>query len=342
MVWAAHGVNKYMKQDARLYVPFCVQYGYLDLTLFFLTEKKDAVSYFIRHGGYHGYLNMIEWVFINFPEEFDGNIISRNAACGGHIKILEYIEKLGKPLCKYLSLYGARHNHTNVIKWAKERGQTIWWSCLYFFVLNRNMELINLYLNESDAPLITSDCFLKACENDDLEILKLLYNKNRANYHKQICLEQVLEGSEIENWIINNTLDFYFVWAFFFLCVFGKSSCPAPTLPPFTISTLPKTGYKDDLPEMLSFYTPLSNIYTSCMLGKIASPASFHSRNTRKNVVGGVRCEGSIECGKSVRAIIVRHSRRERVFPISLCTLGFCIASSHTPDTGNRVYQWPA
>lgn len=219
MIWAAHGVNKYMKQDARLYVPFCVQYGYLDLTLFFLTEKKDAVSYFIRHGGYHGYLNMIEWVFINFPEEFDGNIISRNAACGGHIKILEYIEKLGKPLCEYLSLYGARHNHTNVIKWAKERGQTIWWSCLYFFVLNRNMELINLYLNESDAPLITSDCFLKACENDDLEILKLLYNKNRANYHKQICLEQVLEGSEIENWIINNTLDFYFVWhSFFFVC----------------------------------------------------------------------------------------------------------------------------
>ncbi len=117
---------------------------------------------------------------------------------------------------------------------------------------------------------------------------------------------------------------------------------PPPPAILLTPSTLPKTGYKDDLPEKPSFYIPLNNIYTSYMSHTIASPASFHSRNTRKNVVGGVRCEDSIECGKSVRAIIARHSRRERVFPISLYTLGFCISSSRTPDIDNRVCQGPA
>lgn len=124
MVWSAHGVHTYMKRDLNPYVRECVQHGYLDLTLFFLTEKKHAVKHFILDGAYYGHLHMIEWILVNFPEEFHSHSIdiSRNAASGGHVKILEFVEKQGKPLCKYLCSIAARSNHTNVIKWGIERG----------------------------------------------------------------------------------------------------------------------------------------------------------------------------------------------------------------------------
>jgi hypothetical protein len=149
MVWAAHGVNKWMEDSVDGIRYDCALYGYFDLIFYFLTEKKDAVRYFMTYGAMHGHLNMVEWVFINYPEDFDSELIAQKAAYGGAVKILEYIGKLGKSFCSdFLCQEAACNNQTAFVKWGDNRGYKLSHGCLEYFIFFDNVELVKLYLSK--------------------------------------------------------------------------------------------------------------------------------------------------------------------------------------------------
>jgi hypothetical protein len=116
MVWAAHGVNKYMQICPHIVFLDCIEFGYLDLLLWHISE--EAASILIVRCSNH--LHMIKWVIQNMPNNFDSVIVSERTADDGHLEILQYLHDNKFEIHSDICSIAAASGHLDVLKWGYE------------------------------------------------------------------------------------------------------------------------------------------------------------------------------------------------------------------------------